>query len=89
VNFRGGARRGASKRLYSDTPLPLVCFTHPRLAEGSPGRVAKRVAQAGRVWLSAVTLPRSGPALRACITSYRTEPGDLDVLVAEVLRELP
>ncbi len=79
--------RDADFELMNDTPLPLVCFTHPRLAE--PGRVAKRVAQAGKVWLSAVSLPRGGQALRACITSYRTEPSDLDVLVAEVVRELP
>jgi len=81
----------AGFEVVHDTPLPVVCFTHPRLGDGAdtPGRVAKRVTQTGRVWLSAVTLPRVGQTLRACITSYRTEPGDLDVLVAEVLRELP
>lgn len=82
--------RAAGFEVVHDAPLPVVCFTHRRLEGGAdtPGRLAKRVAQAGKVWLSAVTLPRVGQTLRACITSYRTEPEDLDTLVAEVLREL-
>ena len=82
--------RGRGFEILNRTPLPLVCFTHPALEAGTdtPGRLAKRVAQRGRAWLSAVGLPGGRQALRACITSYRTGPEDVDVLVAEVEREL-
>jgi glutamate/tyrosine decarboxylase-like PLP-dependent enzyme len=68
------------------TALPVVCFTHPRL-DGDDEllrRVCSAVQERGRVWISSVLLAGQVPALRACITSFRTEEADLDVLVAEI-----
>src|SRR5258708_3583689 len=68
------------------TALPVVCFTHPRL-DGDDEllrRVCPAVQERGRVWISSVLLAGQVPALRACITSFRTEEAALDVLVAEI-----
>lgn len=80
----------ASWRIVNRTPLPLVCFTHERIERGEvgAGAVARRVNAVGRVWLSAVGLPGRPPALRACVTSYRTGPEDVEMLVAEVERAI-
>jgi len=77
-------------RIVNRTPLPLVCFTHERIERGEvgAGTVARRVNAAGKVWLSAVGLPGRPPALRACVTSYKTGPEDVEMLVAEVTRVL-
>jgi aromatic-L-amino-acid/L-tryptophan decarboxylase len=63
-------------RIRNRTALPIVCFDDP-LTE--PGRSATylrtildTVTATGRAWLSLVTLD-GRTALRACITSYRTD----------------
>jgi hypothetical protein len=38
----------------------------------------------GRVWISDVVLGRREKVLRACITSFRTDEEDVDVLVDEL-----
>jgi glutamate/tyrosine decarboxylase-like PLP-dependent enzyme len=69
----------------NDTPLPLVCFVDSRHPAGASaeylGRVAAAVLASGRAWISTVTLGGARPALRACITNYRTGPEDLQALV--------
>jgi len=80
------ARRGW--RIMNDTPLPLVCFTWPGW-EGRPEPVAaaaSRVVSRGRAWISAVLRPEGARWLRACITSFRTTPGDLEILMEELDR---
>jgi aromatic-L-amino-acid decarboxylase len=69
------------------TPLPVVCFT-----EGPDGRdgtrlsaIAEHVVASGRAWVSVGALA-GRPALRACITSYRTTADDIESLV-EALAE--
>ncbi len=73
-------------QIVNDTPLPLVCFTHRRLGtdEASTKAIVKRVLERGKVWISDVPVAGRGWALRACITSYRTNEDDLDVLISEV-----
>ncbi|MGQ0646451.1 MAG: pyridoxal phosphate-dependent decarboxylase family protein [Gemmatimonadaceae bacterium] len=73
-------------RVVNQTPFPLVCFTHPSLGtdEGSTKALVQRVLERGRVWISDVTLPGVGWALRACVTSFRTNAEDVDVLVREL-----
>jgi glutamate/tyrosine decarboxylase-like PLP-dependent enzyme len=66
-------------RLVNETPLPLVCFTHPRADD--PASIARSVVASGQAWISTVTLADGARALRACITSYRTTEADLDALV--------
>lgn len=74
--------------IVNDTPLPVVCFTHPGAQALEPGnawdwhvRVAERVIADGGGWINALRLA-DRPALRACITSYRTRAADIEQLVA-------
>ncbi|HEU4533022.1 MAG TPA: pyridoxal-dependent decarboxylase, partial [Polyangiaceae bacterium] len=81
------ALRGRGWLLLNDTPLPLVCFTHPRVRGGeiAARAIAERVQAGGRAWLSEVALGGEGRpaerALRACVTSFRTSDDDLDALL--------
>jgi glutamate/tyrosine decarboxylase-like PLP-dependent enzyme len=72
----------------NETPLPLVCFTHPRIERGELPLedVLGRVQERGDVWISRVRLPGGRETLRACITSYLTAEADLAYLV-HVLEE--
>ena len=71
--------------IHNHTPLPLVCFSHPRLADvAAHDAVARRLRLAQRAWLSRVLLGGARPALRACVTSYETEAEDMDALVCAV-----
>ncbi len=80
----------AGFRIVNVTPLPLACFTHPRLERGEVGasEVAARVQAAGRAWISSARIGNATDVLRACITSFRTTEADLDVLVDEVSRAM-
>lgn len=79
--------RAAGFRVVNDTPLPLVCFTHPAIAAGSitAGELARRVRARGRAFLVATVLASGERVLRACITNHRTEERDLDALIDELL----
>jgi glutamate/tyrosine decarboxylase-like PLP-dependent enzyme len=76
--------------LVADTPLPLVCFTHPDIEAGrvSVDDVIRRIYARRRTWISPVLLGTRIRALRACITSYETEPQDLDALIVELEKGL-
>jgi len=72
----------------NDTVLPLVCVTHDDIRSGrcAAADLVRAIQARGRVWVSDVVLGRREPAVRACITSFRTEDEDLDVLVDELER---
>jgi glutamate/tyrosine decarboxylase-like PLP-dependent enzyme len=75
--------RAAGWNVVNRTPLPLVCFTHERLA-GDPdltGRLVDAVLAGGQAWVSRVLTPDGRAAVRAAITSYQTTEPDLDMLV--------
>jgi glutamate/tyrosine decarboxylase-like PLP-dependent enzyme len=77
--------------VVNDSPLAVLCFTHPEIESGraTVPDVVERVVGSGQAWISQVRL--SGPtatALRACITSHRTQPGDIDILVGELERAI-
>jgi glutamate/tyrosine decarboxylase-like PLP-dependent enzyme len=76
----------AGWQLVNDTRLPVVCFTHPRITDGSTTTSAIRDAiyARGMAWISEVVLTGKGKALRACITSYLTQEDDLVALVEEL-----
>jgi aromatic-L-amino-acid/L-tryptophan decarboxylase len=63
-------------RIRNRTMLPIVCFDDPLVEADRSGAhlraVLDTVTATGRAWLSLVTLDGL-PALRACITSYRTD----------------
>lgn len=72
-------------RIVNDSPLPLVCFTD---AAGSWDlarcqRAANAVIESGQAWISTIQVGRHRePALRACITNYRTEPRHIETLLS-------
>jgi len=78
--------RDAGWTLVADTPLPVVCFTHPDIEAGrvSMDDVLRRVYANRQTWISPVVLGGRTRALRACTTSYETEPQDLDGLIREL-----
>jgi glutamate/tyrosine decarboxylase-like PLP-dependent enzyme len=71
--------------VVNNTPLPLVCFTdaHSTWTLEQTQAIANAVVASGQAWISTIQLGASQrPALRACITNYRTEPRHLEDLVA-------
>jgi len=72
--------------IVNRTPLPVLCFRHPRLQDrGAFERALADLYRAGNVWISLVRAG-GGPAFRACITSYRTGPEHVKRLVGELRR---
>jgi glutamate/tyrosine decarboxylase-like PLP-dependent enzyme len=69
--------------IVNDTPLPLVCFTREGL-DTSRFLPAFYERQAG--WISEVRPGDGAPVLRACITSFRTTPADIERAVSEMTR---
>jgi glutamate/tyrosine decarboxylase-like PLP-dependent enzyme len=76
---------GAGFPVLNRTPLPVVCFRDGRHPEGGSlerlRAIADSVAASGRAWISVTSLGGKLPALRACISNFRTESADLDALV--------
>jgi glutamate/tyrosine decarboxylase-like PLP-dependent enzyme len=71
------------------TELPLVCFTPANESWDTMmhQKAAEAVVASGKAWISSVLLGGKVPALRACITNYRTGPQDIETLMA-VLTEV-
>jgi aromatic-L-amino-acid/L-tryptophan decarboxylase len=72
----------------NETLLPLVGATHADIRAGrcTTDDIARSVQGRGRAWVSDVVLGRREKVVRACITSFRTDEDDLDVLVGELDR---
>ena len=86
ANYLRDCLKSSGWIVVNNTPLPLVCFTHPTLGSyESVAEVARKTAASGRAWVSAARLPE-GPVLRACITNDETSPADIDVLCEELER---
>lgn len=67
-------------RVVNDTPLPLVCFTREGLdVQACLDAIRRRQI----AWMSATQLA-GVPAVRACITSYKTTEGDIRAVVNEI-----
>jgi aromatic-L-amino-acid/L-tryptophan decarboxylase len=72
--------REAGWEVVNRTPLPVVCFVPDAPADAAElARIAGAVEASGDAWISVAELA-GRPALRACITSYRTTETDLDAL---------
>jgi glutamate/tyrosine decarboxylase-like PLP-dependent enzyme len=72
--------------IVNSTPLPVICFSHERF-DGNIvllDRFLQGIYERARVWISKVSLANGAHALRACITSFRTDEQDLDVLIDEL-----
>jgi len=74
--------------VVNDTVLPLVCVTHDDIRSGrrTTSDIVRSLQARGKVWISDVFLGGRERVLRACITSFRTNEEDLDVLVDELER---
>jgi len=70
----------------NDTPLPLVCITHADARAGrlSLDAVVDATRRRRKVWVSTTRLGGALPVIRACITSWRTDPADVELLVEEL-----
>jgi len=69
-------------QIVNRTALPLVCFTHPELADfAAHSLVMKRLRARQTAWITALPLPDGRPCLRACITHADTQVADLVALV--------
>ncbi|MCH7689943.1 MAG: aminotransferase class V-fold PLP-dependent enzyme [candidate division Zixibacteria bacterium] len=60
--------------ILNQTPLPVVCFTHQALIETglSTREVLSELYSKREFWISDTRLKNKIPALRACISSFRT-----------------
>jgi len=69
--------------ILNETPLPVVCFTHPSIAGDMERheRIVAELAQRQIAWVSRTRLDARVPAVRACITHFETGPQDIDALV--------
>lgn len=71
--------------VLNDTPLPVVCFTHPRIQNGalSARKVARALWQRGEAWVS-VARARGQLSLRACVSNVDSRAVDVDALLRAV-----
>ena len=63
------------------TPLPLVCFTRDGLVVSE---FLAALYQQQIAWMSEVRLGDGAPVVRACVTSFRTQPSDIEWAVREM-----
>lgn len=80
----------AGFELLNQTPLPVVAFTHPRIA-GNAERTAAVVSELRRkqvAWISKTALLGGVPALRASITNYESREEDVDALIEGLVQAL-
>jgi glutamate/tyrosine decarboxylase-like PLP-dependent enzyme len=72
--------------VVNSTPLPIACFQDRRSPDGRSApyleSIARHVVHSGHAWISTTRVRNNIPVLRACITSYRTEPEDIRILLA-------
>jgi glutamate/tyrosine decarboxylase-like PLP-dependent enzyme len=77
--------------IVNSTPFPTVCFEDGRPGARNTmnalGRIVNPIVKQGRAWISTTRLGGVRPVIRATITNYRTQPGDLDALVADLNQE--
>jgi glutamate/tyrosine decarboxylase-like PLP-dependent enzyme len=69
--------------IVNETPLPLVCFTRNGLVASE---FLSELYRRQIAWMSEVRLRDDPPVVRACVTSFRTTPSDVERVVAEMTR---
>jgi glutamate/tyrosine decarboxylase-like PLP-dependent enzyme len=75
----------AGWRIVNRTPLPLVCFTRDGLVAC---KFLAAMYERQIAWMSEVRLGDNAPVVRACVTSFRTKPPDIEWVVGE-MSQLP
>ena len=56
----------------------MICFSDPDGADAQ--NIVLRIVSSGEAWISTTQI-KNRTVLRACITNYRTEPGDVQALL--------
>lgn len=82
--------RDADYEIVNQTPLPVVCC-RPRGCDNMDAlrAIADRLAESGETWVSITSLGGRVPAIRACISNFRTGEPDLDRLLELLQRHRP
>lgn len=72
--------------IVNKTELPVICFTHKNIENGTMAmrEVLNSIYAARNFWISQTRLGKKLSVFRACITSFRTESGDIDDFVNEL-----
>ena len=72
--------------IVNKTPLPVVCFTHPRIERGElkTSDIISAVYKIGKSWISETVLGTGRHVLRACITNYETMEEDISFLITQL-----
>ena len=68
--------------VVNQTPLPISCFVEHGATAERLDSIRANVFASGEAWLSMTRLGVSQPALRACITNFRTGPEDVEALIS-------
>jgi glutamate/tyrosine decarboxylase-like PLP-dependent enzyme len=76
----------AGWNIKNETPLPVICFTHPDIQNGriTTVKILQTIYARAHVWISDVVLGEQERVLRACITSYQTDESDIEFLIKEL-----
>lgn len=69
-------------RVINDTPLPVVCFIR---GDVDPHYILRKLREQQIAWMSLAEV-NGIPAIRACITSFRTSPDDIRMVVEHLNR---
>jgi glutamate/tyrosine decarboxylase-like PLP-dependent enzyme len=75
----------AGWEVVNSTALPVACFQDNRSPQGRQAayleNIARDVVRSGHAWISTTRVRGNNTVLRACITSYRTQPQDIRALI--------
>ena len=87
-NFLRKELEKSSWEVVNKTKLPVVCFVEKTPQIRHPDvhikAIANKVVTSGKAWVSTTYLNKTLPVLRACITNYRTDTGDVLALINEL-----
>lgn len=67
--------------IKNDTPLPIVCFSHPKLDSQKVMNITDQIIQSGKAWLSVYPIHGEN-TFRACITNFATQEKEVLNLVS-------
>jgi len=76
--------------IVNKTELPVICFTHKNIANGTVkiSEILDSIYARKNFWISQTKLGKKTRVLRACTTSFRTEVRDIDEFVNEISQSL-
>jgi len=74
-------------QIHNDTPLPVVCFSHPDMSSKNLEQLIVNIVESGEIWLSVTTLDSQKPVARACITNFLTQEEDIDFFLRILNKE--